>query len=288
MQKNATCSGRCWHPHHRSLSHRVLLDCCSLQHTRSISQPKASSWFAVGGFFIQRCPSSTLERGTQMSFPASVVRVRWWMMPPANPLRDSVRLASICHESAKLAPCLKESNDNQKLCIAVGIHESLVLIFALWKLHKHIEKRCDDMCPLTRDNVEYQLTEFGNEIREFEDYEERVDLLHSYVRRIRRGLILNGCFTQHEVPDLQTIVAYDMLGKLNAGNFLARRRLEDLQTTEVQYWGHQVMLKVARDGATPLEGPLKRMFQIGNREISIREQHITEQANQMCGRLEQS
>ena len=81
-------------------------------------------------------------------------------------------------------------------------------------------------------------------------------------------------------------MAYDVLGELNAGNFLARRSLEDMQATEGQYWGHGVMLKAATDGVTPSEGPLNRMFKIGKREIPIREQYITEQSSQMCGRLE--
>ena len=41
-------------------------------------------------------------------------------------------------------------------------------------------------------------------------------------------------FVEHEAPDLQTIVSYDALGELNAGNFLARRSLEDMQGTEGQ------------------------------------------------------
>ena len=46
------------------------------------------------------------------------------------------------------------------------------------------------------------------------------------------------------------------------------------------------MLKAATDGATPSEGPLNKRFKLGNREISIREQYLTAQASQMCGRLE--
>ena len=45
-------------------------------------------------------------------------------------------------------------------------------------------------------------------------------------------------FVENEVPNRQTIVSYDVLGELNAGNFLARRSLEDMQATEGQYWGH--------------------------------------------------
>ena len=78
----------------------------------------------------------------------------------------------------------------------------------------------------------------------------------------------------------------DVLGELSAGNFLARRSLENMQATEGQYCGHRVMLKAATDGATPSEGPLNRRFRIANREISTAKQYTTEQASQMCGRLE--
>ena len=77
--------------------------------------------------------------------------------------------------------------------------------------------------------------------------------------------------------------AYDALQELNPGNFLARRGLEDMQASTEQYWGHQVMLKAATDGATPSEGPLNKMFKIGNREISMRDQCISEQASQLRG-----
>ena len=59
-----------------------------------------------------------------------------------------------------------------------------------------------------------------------------------------------------------------------------------MQATKTQCWGHRVMLQAATDGATPSEGPLNRMFKTGNREIPSREQYFTEQASQMCGRLE--
>ena len=73
---------------------------------------------------------------------------------------------------------------------------------------------------------------------------------------------------EHEAPNIPTIISYDVLQELNAGNFLAvlaRRSLEDMQASEGQYWGHAVMLKAATDGAAPSEGSLNRMFKIGNR-----------------------
>ena len=87
-------------------------------------------------------------------------------------------------------------------------------------------------------------------------------------------------------PETPDVLAYDVLQGLNAGNFLARRSLEDMQASTDQYWGHTVMLTAATDGATPSEGPVNKMFKIGNREISIREQYIAEQASQLRGRFE--
>ena len=124
------------------------------------------------------------------------------------------------------------------------------VIFARWKLYKHIQKGYDEMyyhvekryweswehTEWRTDNAEFQITELGYEIREIENYEERVDLLHNYARRTQCGLILNGCLTEHEVPNIPTIIAYDTLQELNAGNFLARRSLEDMQATEGQYY----------------------------------------------------
>ena len=57
-----------------------------------------------------------------------------------------------------------------------------------------------------------------------------INILHNYARRLHCGLILNGGFVEHEVPNLQTqtVISYDALGELNAGNFLARRSLEDI------------------------------------------------------------
>ena len=46
------------------------------------------------------------------------------------------------------------------------------------------------------------------------------------------------------------------------------------------------MLKAATDGATPSEGPLNKIFKIGNRERSMRDQYIVGQASQLCGRFE--
>ena len=44
-----------------------------------------------------------------------------------------------------------------------------------------------------------------------------------------------GGFTDPDTPDTTTISAYDVLQELNAGNFLARRSLEDMQATPGQY-----------------------------------------------------
>ena len=60
--------------------------------------------------------------------------------------------------------------------------------------------------------------------------------------------------------------SYDVLGEMNAGNFLVRRSLEDMPATEGQYRYHRVMLQGATDGAIPSDGPLNKMFRPGNRE----------------------
>ena len=47
-------------------------------------------------------------------------------------------------------------------------------------MHYRVEKRYWESWEHTEwraSNVEYQLTEFGNDIREFENYEEKIDLL---------------------------------------------------------------------------------------------------------------
>ena len=74
-------------------------------------------------------------------------------------------------------------------------------------------------------------------------------------------------FVEHEVPNLHTTIQYDVLGELNAGNFLARRSTEDMLATDGECWGHKVMLQAATDGAISSEGRLNRRFRIGNREI---------------------
>ena len=145
------------------------------------------------------------------------------------------------------------------------------------ELWGHVERRYNDTWQYSdwRSNgMEYRITELESsirevekDIREIERREERIDQLRSYARRIHCGLILNGGFTEHETPNVPTIIAYDVLQGLNAGNFLSRRSLEDMQASTGQYWGHRVMLKAATDGATPSEGPLNRVFKIGNREI---------------------
>ena len=70
----------------------------------------------------------------------------------------------------------------------------------------------------------------------------QIDVLRDYARRTLCGLILNGGFVEKETPNRQTTITYDMMGEINAGNFLARRNLEDVRSTEGQYEGHRVML----------------------------------------------
>ena len=168
----------------------------------------------------------------------------------------------------------------------------------LFLIYKHFEISYSSVIDSSRFRFEYLeslIRRVEKEIERLEsktgecekdEREERATLLHNYAKRIHCGLILYGGFVENEVPDLQSIISCDALGALNAGNFLARRSLEDMQATEGQYWGHRMMLQAATDGATPSEGPLSRVFKIGNKEASIREQYVTEQPSQMCGRFE--
>ena len=141
----------------------------------------------------------------------------------------------------------------------------------MWAIHRHRFIKCTPTCE------QIEIVEERVGIWREEELEERINVLRNDARRIHCGLVLNGGFVEHEVPDLQTVISYDALGEMNAGNFSARRSLEDTQATGGQYWGHRVMLRAATDGAAPSEGPLNRIFKIGNREISTREQYIAGQ-----------
>ena len=98
----------------------------------------------------------------------------------------------------------------------------------------------------------------------------RIDKLHDYTSGVPSGLIPNGGFVEQEAPNTLEIISYDIMGEMNAANFLARRSLEDMRTTEGRYRGHQVMLKAAKEGEVPTEGPLTRRFRPGNREPTFR------------------
>ena len=150
-------------------------------------------------------------------------------------------------------------------------HRFAAVIFVLCKTYKHFEISYFSVVDSKHFKVDYLETLIRNVEKEIEilegkieDYDgselEGINILHNYTRRFHCGLILNGGFVEHEVPSFQTIISYDVLGELKAGNCLARRSLEDMQATEGQYWGHQVMLQAATDGTAPSEGPLNRMF----------------------------
>ena len=53
-----------------------------------------------------------------------------------------------------------------------------------------------------------------------------------------------------------------MLAQTNAGNYLARRSLEDMRPN-----AGQVMLEAATRGAIPSEGPANKIFKPRNAEI---------------------
>ena len=105
----------------------------------------------------------------------------------------------------------------------------------------------------------------------FEEDEHEVGLRRDYARRMHSdsGLILSGGFVERETPKHKpSSTACDILGEVNAGNYLARRTLEAVQATEGWYEGERAMS--ANEGANPSEGPLNITFRPGNREMSIR------------------
>ena len=104
---------------------------------------------------------------------------------------------------------------------------------------------------------------------------ERMDKLHDYARRIHSGLTFNGGLVEQEGPNTLERGSYDIMGEMNAANFLASRSLEDMRT--------KVMLKAALEGAVPTEGHLTRRFKPGNREQTIRAEYEKEKAILMCG-----
>ena len=135
------------------------------------------------------------------------------------------------------------------------------------------------------DEAESRTVELESMIRECEDDGHQIDLLRDYARRTHCGLILNGGFVEKETPNTQTLISYDMMGGINAGN-LARRSLEDLRPTEGHYESHRVMLEAANQGAIPSEAPLTKAFRPGKRDLSMRAEHVREQSIQRWGRLD--
>ena len=185
---------------------------------------------------------------------------------------------------------LKESNDNWKFWIAVIIVIGFAaMIFALFKRNKHFAISYDtamETARSRREEIDFKFRQLERMIRDCEDDGHQIDLLRDCARKVRSGWILNGGFVEKETPNTQTLISYDMIGEINAGNVLARRSLEDMRPTEGQYEGHRVMLEAANQGAIPSEGPLIQAFRPGNRELSMTAEHEKEQAIQMCGRLE--
>ena len=55
----------------------------------------------------------------------------------------------------------------------------------------------------------------------------------------RKGfkMVLMAGFTEPETPDTARVSAYDVLQELNAGNFLARRSLEDMRASTENDFG---------------------------------------------------
>lgn len=56
-----------------------------------------------------------------------------------------------------------------------------------------------------------------------------------------------------------------------------------MQATEGHYEGHRMVLEAANEGANPSEGPLNRTFRPGNRDMSIRSEHMKMKADKGAG-----
>ena len=109
------------------------------------------------------------------------------------------------------------------------------VIFVLFKIYKHFatsylfvvdSNRILDYIETLIKRVEKQIERVEERLgiwRE-EELEHEVDLLRDYARRV-------------------AILSYDILSEINAGNYLARRSLEAMQSTEGWYEGHRVMLE---------------------------------------------
>ena len=123
---------------------------------------------------------------------------------------------------------------------------SFAMTFAMGRLYKYLENRyeapkislCDrvDEAELTMVEIEYMIDQKDEDQR-------RTDNLTDYARRFHCGLILYGGFVEEQAPDTLTIISHDMLGGTHAGNYLTKRRLEDMRSIRGDYHGHSVTIQ---------------------------------------------
>ena len=108
-----------------------------------------------------------------------------------------------------------------------------------WALWKHVKERLETQRDFSCGKVngcEIRMTELEYLFDRKEDYDNQVDLLGSYTRRLHCGLISVGVgFVEELEPDTMHRVNYDMTSETNAAFYLARRSLEGLRSTRGQY-----------------------------------------------------
>ena len=188
---------------------------------------------------------------------------------------------------------VEESNGIWKVVIIAIIMIIIIgfaaVIFAMRKLYKYVERRLEEnqlhLMSTLGDRVggaKMRIVEIERTFDQVEGAHDRIGFLQDY----NSGLIFNGGCVKDEVPYTLEIVSYDMMGEINAANFLIRRSLDGMRTTEGHYRRHKVMLKPGLEGAVPTEGPsLTRRFKPVNREQTIRVEYEKEEAILMCGRV---
>ena len=113
-------------------------------------------------------------------------------------------------------------------------------------MENRFEARRNILCAKVNER-EIRMVEIECNIDRKEENTLQAENFMSYTGRIHCGWVLNGGY------QILYRVSYDVIAETNAGNYLARRSLEDLRSTRGQYHGHTVLLQAAR-GAVPSDG----------------------------------
>ena len=77
------------------------------------------------------------------------------------------------------------------------------------------------------------------------------------------------------------VCSYETIAQTNAGNYLARRSLEDVRSSAGQYH-----VRTATQVAIPSEGPTNKIFKPASAKFVNTMEYEQEQLNQLCGRLQ--